>query len=113
RTPTILPYTTLFRSGRYITAAENKNQAEAEYRYGLTRLRENGESIALLGGEEEERAQLDRTLRNVLARWRAVAVQYMRTTMVSQGSTQIAPVFPVLLCAPKYVAGDMTLGEMM
>ena len=99
--------------GRYITAAENKNQAEAEYRYGLTRLRENGESIALLGGEEEERAQLDRTLRNVLARWRAVAVQYMRTTMVSQGSTQIAPVFPVLLCAPKYVAGDMTLGEMM
>src|SRR5262249_52525905 len=61
---------------RYITAAENKNQAEAEYRYVLTRLRENGESIALLGGEEEERAQLDRSLRNVLGRWREVAVQY-------------------------------------
>jgi putative ATP-binding cassette transporter len=99
--------------GRYITAAEHKNQAEAEYRYVLTRLRENGESIALLGGEEEERAQLDRTLRNVLARWRDVAVQYMRTTMVSQGSAQIAPVFPVLLCAPKYLSGEMSLGELM
>src|SRR5439155_19427653 len=57
--------------------------------------------------------QLDRSLRNVLARWRDVAVQYMRTTMVSQASGQIAPVFPVLLCAPKYVAGEMSLGEVM
>src|SRR5262249_39696876 len=93
---------------RYITAAERKNQAEAEYRYALTRLRENGESIALLGGEEEERTELDRSLRNVLARWRDTAVQYMRTTMVSQASGQIAPIFPVLLCAPKFVAGEMT-----
>ena len=46
----------LFRS------AENKNQSEAEYRYVLTRLRENGESIALLGGEEEERAGVDKAL---------------------------------------------------
>ena len=30
--------------------------AEAEYRYVLTRLRENGESIAVLGGEEEEQS---------------------------------------------------------
>lgn len=99
--------------GRYITAAENKNQAEAEYRYVLTRLRENGESIALLGGEEEERAQLNSSLRSVLARWRDVAAQYMRTTMVSQATAQIAPVFPVLLCAPKYLSGDMSLGELM
>src|SRR4051794_38608678 len=99
--------------GRYITAAENKNQAEAEYRYVLTRLRENGESIALLGGEEEERAEHDRTLRYVIGRCRDVAMQYMRTTMISQGSAQIAPIFPVLLCAPKYVWGEMSLGEMM
>jgi vitamin B12/bleomycin/antimicrobial peptide transport system ATP-binding/permease protein len=98
---------------RYITAAENKNQAEAEYRYVLTRLRENGESIALLGGEDEERAQLDKSLRNVLRRWRDVAVQYMRTTLVSQSSAQISPVIPVLLCAPKYIIGEMSLGEMM
>src|SRR6202035_605435 len=94
---------------QFVQVSEDKNQAEAEYRYALTRLRENGESIALLGGEEEERAQLDRSLRNVLARWRDVAVQYVRTTMVSQGTAQIAPVFPVLLCAPKYLSGEMSL----
>ena len=45
----------VFIGRRFVTVSENKNQAEAEYRYVLTRLRENGESIAVLGGEEEER----------------------------------------------------------
>src|SRR5262245_59412187 len=40
----------------FIKVSETKNQSEADYRYVLTRLRENGESIALLGGEAEERA---------------------------------------------------------
>jgi ABC-type uncharacterized transport system fused permease/ATPase subunit len=29
----------------FVNVSENKNQAEAEYRYVLTRLREHGESI--------------------------------------------------------------------
>src|SRR3569623_2916663 len=37
----------------------------------------------------------------------------MRTTIVSQGSSLIAPVVPVLLCAPKILDGSMTLGEVM
>jgi len=45
----------VFIGRRFIAASENKSQAEAEYRYVLTRLRENGESIALLQGEDEER----------------------------------------------------------
>ena len=98
---------------RFVSVAENKNQSEAEYRYVLTRLRENGESIALLGGEEEERAGVDKSLRKALRAWRDLAVQHMRTTIVSQGSQQLAPVIPVLMCAPKFLAGQMTLGEVM
>lgn len=98
---------------RFVSAAEAKNQSEAEYRYVLTRLRENGESIALLGGEDEERAGLDKALGKVLRAWRDLAVQHMRTTVVSQGSGQLAPVIPVLLCAPKFLAGSMSLGEVM
>jgi putative ATP-binding cassette transporter len=37
----------------------------------------------------------------------------MRTTVVSQVSNQVAPVIPVLLCAPKFISGDMSLGEVM
>jgi len=102
----------LIASG-FVAASENKNQAEAEYRYALTRLRENGESIALLGGEEEERSGLDTAFKTVLVRWRDIMKQYIRTTIVSTTSGGIAPVVPILLCAPKYVAGTMSLGEVM
>ena len=97
----------------FIKVSENKNQAEADYRYVLTRLRENGESIALLGGESEERAGLDTTFTTVRHRWYDLMMQYIRTTMVSQSSSGLAPIIPILLCAPKYVAGTMTLGEVM
>ncbi|MBX9648386.1 MAG: ABC transporter ATP-binding protein/permease [Xanthobacteraceae bacterium] len=98
---------------RFVQVSEDKNQAEAEYRYALTRVRENGESIALLGGEEEERAGIDKTFTNVLRQWARLAGQHMRTTLVSQGSSLIAPVVPLLLCAPKFLDGSMTLGQVM
>ncbi len=37
----------------------------------------------------------------------------MRTTLVSQGSSLVAPVVPLLLCAPKFLDGSMTLGQVM
>ncbi len=98
---------------RFVQISEDKNQAEAEYRYALTRVRENGESIALLGGEEEERAGIDKTFGKVLRQWARLAGQHMRTTLVSQGSSLIAPVVPLLLCAPKFLDGSMSLGQVM
>ena len=97
----------------FVVVSEGKNQAEAEYRYALTRIRENGESIALLGGEDEERAGVDRSFGQVLREWTRICGQYMRTTIVSNGSSVIAPVIPILLAAPKYLDGSMTLGQVM
>ena len=97
----------------FVQVSEDKNQAEAEYRYALTRVRENGESIALLGGEEEERDGIDKTFTKVLRQWARLAGQHMRTTLVSQGSSLIAPVVPLLLCAPKFLDGSMSLGQVM
>lgn len=98
---------------RFVQVSEDKNQAEAEFRYALTRVRENGESIALLGGEEEERGGIDANFTNVLRQWSQLARQHMRTTLVSQGSGLIAPVVPLLLCAPKFLDGSMSLGQVM
>lgn len=97
----------------FVKVSEVKNQVEAEFRYALTRVRENGESIALLGGEEEERDGLQRVFEHVRHQWRLLSHQYMRTTLVSHGSLLIAPVVPLLLCAPKFLAGQMSLGEVM
>lgn len=97
----------------FIPLAESRSQAEADYRYALTRVRENAESIALLGGDAEERAGLDRTYAVVRGRWRAVMMQSIRTTIVGNTTNGLAPIIPLLLCAPKYVSGTMTLGEVM
>jgi vitamin B12/bleomycin/antimicrobial peptide transport system ATP-binding/permease protein len=98
---------------RFVAVSENKNQSEAELRYLLTRLRENGESIALIQGEEEERAGVGRALRKVLRTWRSICFQNMKTTVVSQTSSYFAPVLPVILCAPKFLDSTMSLGEVM
>lgn len=98
---------------KFVQASENKNQTEAEYRYAITRLRDNGESIALIRGEEEERAGLDRSFKSVLRAWRDITFQTMKTTAVSQTSTYIAPVLPIILCAPKFLDGSMSLGQVM
>ena len=97
----------------FVPTAERKNQVEAEFRAALTRVREYGESIAILGGEKEERAGLDNLLSNVVVTWAKMAGQHMRTMFVSHGNFVIASVIPVILCAPKYLAGEMTLGTVM
>ena len=96
---------------RFVAVSEDKSQAEAEYRYVLTRLSENGESIAVLGGEEQERSAVDRSLTTVLRRWREICFLTMRTTIVSQTSGYVAPVLPIILCAPKFLEGTMSLGR--
>ena len=100
-------------ASRFVAVSERVNQSEAEFRYALTRVRENGESIALLGGEKEERAGLRQGFGTVILQWRNLCHQHMRYTLVSNTHWLIAPVVPLVLCAPKYVAGAMTLGEVM
>ncbi|MBX3514646.1 MAG: ABC transporter ATP-binding protein/permease [Xanthobacteraceae bacterium] len=103
----------VFIGRSYVTASEGKAQSEAELRYALTRLRENGESIALIDGEREEKEGLSAILTDVLDRWREIRKQYMKTTIVAQSSFLLAPVIPVILSAPKYLAGTMTLGQVI
>ncbi len=103
----------MFIARSFVPIAEAKNQSEAEFRYALTRLRENGESIAILGGEKEERAGLSELLSKLMNTYSRLAGQYMRTMFVSHGNYIIASVIPIILCAPKFLAGTMTLGEVM
>jgi vitamin B12/bleomycin/antimicrobial peptide transport system ATP-binding/permease protein len=98
---------------RFIPITERKNQAEAEYRYALTRVRENAESIALLGGGMAELDRLGGTFGAVVSRWRDLMVQHMRAVIVSQGSAQVCGIVPILLCTPRYLDGTMTLGQIM
>ena len=68
-----------------------------------TWLREHGGSIAVLGGEAEERSAADRSLTTVLRRWRETLGQAIRTTIVFQTSGYLAPALSIILCAPNFL----------
>ncbi len=96
-----------------IACVDAKNEGEAQFRYELTRVRESAENIALIGGDEDEKARLDETFTDLVARWRHVIRQQANMSWVLNANTVLAPVAPLLLGAPKYLAGDMSLGELM
>jgi putative ATP-binding cassette transporter len=96
-----------------ISTTASKNAAEAQNRFELVRIRENAESIALIGGEDDERRTIETTLGSVLARWAGVIRQQSLVVFIVHGNVMLAPVLPLLIGAPKYLAGEMTLGNLM
>jgi putative ATP-binding cassette transporter len=87
-----------------------KNEAEARFRFELTRLRENAESIALIKGEKDERAILDRSYASLVTRWLTVVGLHGRLTWITNASGALVPVVPLLLATPKYLSGELSLG---
>jgi vitamin B12/bleomycin/antimicrobial peptide transport system ATP-binding/permease protein len=103
---------TMWIGRRLPVVIQSENQAEAEMLAAATRIRESGEGTGLALREPVALSPVGPALRQVLDRWRQLCHQLMRTTMVSQTDVLLAPVFAWVLCAPKYLAGDMTLGEL-
>ena len=89
-----------------------KNQAEAELITAANLLRDIGEGVIPQVREPEVKQGLSHAVQNVLAQWRRLCWQLMRTTFVSHGNTLLAPIAGLILCAPKFLAGTMTLGEL-
>jgi ABC-type uncharacterized transport system fused permease/ATPase subunit len=91
---------------------QSENQAEAELLAAAMKIRLAGEEAAPSGEGLAQRGSVWLALRRVLERWRQLLWQLMGTTMVLQMDLLLAPVFTWMLCAPKYLAGTMTLGEL-
>jgi vitamin B12/bleomycin/antimicrobial peptide transport system ATP-binding/permease protein len=102
----------LWLGARLTEAIEDKNQAEAEFHAAATLLREVGEGKAPAELEPVARERLDATEPGVFASWRGVCRQLMRTTWVSHANFLCSPVVAWFLCAPKYLAGELSLGEL-
>lgn len=88
-----------------------KNAAEAQFRAVGSHLRERGSLSPLSEGKSEQHRLLSQALDDVIAGWRSLCFQFMRTTVVAQGNILLAPVIAWALCAPKYLVGTMSLGE--
>ena len=90
-----------------------QERTEADFRFNLVRLRENAESVALSRGEAAEQAGLLNRFDAIRANWWSLMLATRRLTAFTVGYAQIAVVFPILVAAPRYFAGAISLGVLM
>jgi putative ATP-binding cassette transporter len=83
---------------------------EANFRFGLIRIREYAEAVALYRGESEENAQLSSRFEQIRANWWTIMHTTKRLNIVSTFYAQFAIIFPMLVAAPRYFGGQIALG---
>jgi putative ATP-binding cassette transporter len=99
--------------GRPLAALNFRQQrVEADFRFGLARIRENVEGIALYGGEAQEHHAASERFRAVIANWWQIMQRTKLLNSVIAGFDQIAVIFPLIIAAPRYFAGEIPLGAM-
>ncbi len=96
---------------RMLRVIAGKNVAEAQFRAVASKVREASTAVTLRPDGAALHGATTSAFDDVIRRWRALCHQWMRTTMISHGNTLAAPIVGWVLCAPKYLTGSMTLGE--
>jgi putative ATP-binding cassette transporter len=91
----------------------SQQRREADFRFGLVRLRETAEEVALYRGEPLEQRGLGARFAAIVDNWWELLRAQKRLTWFTTGYGQAANVFPILVAAPRYFAGAIQLGELM
>jgi putative ATP-binding cassette transporter len=86
---------------------------EADFRYGLVRVRDNVEGVALYGGEADEKRNLEVRFRALMENWWGIMIATKSLTFFTAGFSQVASIFPIVVAAPAYFAGRIPLGGLI
>jgi len=98
---------------RLILLSNQQERYEADLRFGLVRVRENAESIALSDGEPNENQRLTARFGMVWNNFWTIMKVQKRLTFFTAGYSQIAIIFAFVVAAPRYFAGKIELGGLM
>jgi putative ATP-binding cassette transporter len=101
-----------FRIGRPLIRLNFlQERFNASFRYALVRMRVNSENIAFHRGEDVERGVLSGRFRDIIGNAWAIIFRNLRFQGFNLAVTQVAQVFAILIQAPRYFAGQITLGD--
>jgi len=96
-----------------VRLSEERHAREGDFRFSLVRVRENAEGAALLRGETVERAGLQRVFDHLIRAFQAQMNLETKLTLATTCFTVANPVVPLLIAAPQFLAGNISLGELM
>lgn len=100
--------------GRGLIEAGNVRQGrEADVRSVLIRARENAEGIALMRGEADERTRLQGAMGELRNAWHTQTRGQGSLALLTSSLAYLAPVVPLVVALPRYLAGDLQLGGLM
>ena len=83
---------------------------EANFRFGLVRIRENAESIAFYRGAIRELNNLKQIFNRVLSNYNKIITWERNLEIFSNGYQAITWVLPALILGPRILAGDTEVG---
>jgi putative ATP-binding cassette transporter len=101
---------THFIGRRLIGIEFNQQRFEADFRFSLVRLRENSEGVALYRGEAEELGTLRERFGWVIKNWWAQMFKQKQLNWFTSFYGQVAVIFPYIMVAPRFFAGQISLG---
>jgi vitamin B12/bleomycin/antimicrobial peptide transport system ATP-binding/permease protein len=90
-----------------------QQRREADFRYGLVRVREAAGPIALSDGEPAERRQLDARFAGIVRNWRGVIGREFLLGCFTRPYQSTVLRIPLFLALPAYLAGHVKLGGLM
>ncbi|HLN09592.1 MAG TPA: SbmA/BacA-like family transporter, partial [Xanthobacteraceae bacterium] len=89
-----------------------RQHVEADFRFSLARLREYGEQVALLAGEQTEQSALRQRFGAIIGNFLAIIRRRTKLMGFTASYAQISPIIPFVFTAPFYFAGRIPLGVM-
>jgi putative ATP-binding cassette transporter len=88
----------------------DRQRVEADFRFDLVRFRQNVESVAFSRGEDMVRTRsLDR-FRKVIENWSRLIRAQLNLNLLTASTGEMNGIVPLLVAAPAYFAGRLTLG---
>lgn len=99
--------------GKLVEVANQRQTAEADFRFALADAREQGEAIALAHWEDRTRLRLRGLLRPIRMFWDSQTVGLRHLMLFSSAYGILATMFPILISSPRYLSGAISLGILM
>ena len=88
-------------------------KVEANFRFGLIRIRENAEQIAFYDGVATETTTAKGIFQTIRQNYWQIMKYTKRLTFVSAFYGQVTTIFPFVVAGPRYFAGAYSLGVLM